>query len=228
MAVDMPVNVPFDIMLAMASQVHILSGKYIVPTVVEYMEPFFKRKPNVESLVSQKVKDSETLRIKETLDKAKGITKKLAQSAGNILNTMGDAVVGGSSQAVGSPTNTARIAYKLAKGKIKKVTIELYPELFARRSINIPGILMGAVYGCSTSDYEMYKKSVDMVKKAGIQVNIVESKEYGVQKITIETDEMICMVDALNRGGGRLTLRNASPSIEKAKEAAKELGIVLV
>ena len=35
-------------------------------------------------------------------------------------------------------------------------------------------------------------------------------------------------VDTLNRGGGRLVLRNAVPSLEKAQEAAKKLGIVVV
>jgi L-serine dehydratase len=144
------------------------------------------------------------------------------------LQTYGDAVVGGSSQAVGSPTNAARIAHGLTKGKIRKVTVELYPELFARRAINIPGVLMGAVFGASTSDYEMYNKSVTMVKELGIEVEIKEGHEESIQKITIETDEMISMVDTLNRGGGRLVLRDASPSLEEAKKIAQELGIVLV
>lgn len=228
MKVDMTVNVPFDVMIAMASIVHVESGKHIVPTVVEYMEPFFKRKPAVESLVSQEVKDKEAEQIEETLDKAGKIAKKMAEGTSDILHTLGDAVVGGSSQAVGSPTNAARICHELAEGNIKKVTVELYPELFARRSINIPGVLMGAVYGASTSDYEMYNKAVQMVKDDGIQVDIVEGKEHSIQKITIETDEMTCFVDTLNRGGGRLVLRDAGPSLEKATEAAKRLGIVLV
>ncbi len=228
MKVDMTVNVPFDVMIAMASIVHVESGKHIVPTVVEYMEPFFKRKPAVESLVSQEVKDKEAEQIEETLDKAGKIAKKMAEGTADILHTLGDAVVGGSSQAVGSPTNAARICHELAEGSIKKVTVELYPELFARRSINIPGVLMGAVYGASTSDYEMYNKAVQMVKDNGIQVDIVEGKEHSIQKIIIETDQMSCFVDTLNRGGGRLVLRDASPSLEKAVEAAKRLGIVLV
>ncbi len=228
MKVDMTVNVPFDVMLAMAAEVHIQSGKAIVPTVVEYMEPFFKRKPAVESLVSQEVKDAEAKKIEETLAKAQANAKKLAQGTKDILHTFGDAVVGGSSQAVGSPTNAARICHELAKGKIKKVTVELYPELFARRSINIPGVLMGAVFGASTSDYEMYNKSVQMVKDMGVQVDIVEGQEQSLQRITIETDQMTAMVDTLNRGGGRLVLRDASPSLDEAKAAAERLGIVLV
>lgn len=228
LAVDMTVNVPFDVMLVMASQVHIESGKHLVPTVVEYMEPFFKRKPNVESLVSEDVRSAEAKKISQTLEKADVYAKKLAQGAGNILDTFGDAVVGGSSQAVGSPTNAARIAHELAEGEIRTVTIELYPELFARRSINVPGILMGAVYGASTADYVMYGKAVDMTKEAGIKVDIHEGNEHAIQKITIETDRMTCMVDTLNRGGGRLVLRDAKPSLEAAVEAAKRLGITLV
>lgn len=226
--VDMAVNVPFDVMIAMASLVHVESGHHIVPTVVEYMEPFFKRKPAVEELIRQEVKDAEAGQIEKTLAKAKEISKNIAKGTTSILSTFGDAVVGGSSQAVGSPTNAARIAHELAKGEIKKVTVELYPELFARRSINIPGVLMGAVFGASTSDYEMYNKAVQMVKDKGIEVDIIEGTEHAIQKITIETEEMTCMVDTLNRGGGRLVLRDASPNLKEAEEAANRLGIVLV
>ena len=231
MAVDMNVNVPFDVMLSMASQVHIASAKNIVPIVVEYMEPFFQRTANVESLVSQEVRDAEKKQIAETLERAGEISKKLAEGAGNVLHTFGDAVVGGSSQAVGSPTNCARIAHELmGKGeKVRKITVELYPELFARRTINIPGVLMGAVYGASTSDYKMYERAVDMVKADGIEVEIVEGHEPSIQKVTLLTDKgNTVQVDSLNRGGGRLVLRNAVPSLEKAQEAAKRLGIVVV
>ncbi|MCP1101842.1 L-serine dehydratase [Aequitasia blattaphilus] len=228
MKADMDVNVPFDVMLAMAAEVHMESGREIVPTVVKYMEPFFKRKPGVEELVSQEVKEKEAARTQMTNKKAAEKAKSLAKGAGNILSTLGDAVVGGSSQAVGSPTNAARICHELVEGKIKKVRVELYPELFARRSINIPGILMGAVYGASTEDYEMYDKSVQMVKDAGIEVEILEASEQSVQRITIFTDKGICSVDTLNRGGGRLVLRKAQPSIEDATKAANRLGIILV
>lgn len=228
MLTEIAVNVPFDVMLAMASQIHVVSGKTLVPTVVEFMEPFFKRKEAVESLVRQEVKDAEAKQIAETLEKANEIAKNMALGTCSVLDTFGEAVVGGSSQAVGSPTNAARIAHELARGEIKKVTVELYPELFARRSINIPGVLMGAVFGASTTDYEMYGKAVQMVKDRGIEVDIVEGSEASIQKITIETDQMTCMVDTLNRGGGRLVLRDASPSLEEACAAAKRLGIVLV
>lgn len=228
MKVDMAVNVPIDVMVAMASQVHIESARHIVPTVVDFMEPFFKRKPQVEALVSQEVRDAEQQKIAETLEKAKHIAKQMAQGTRPITQTFGDAVVGGSSQAVGSPTNAARIAHELAKGTIQKITVELYPELFARRAINIPGILMGAAFGASTADYDMYKKAVEMVRQQGIEVEIVEGHEEQIQKITIETDQMTCWVDTLNRGGGRVRLRDAFPSKEDAVAAAQRLGIVLV
>ena len=226
--VEMTVNVPFDVMIAMASLVHVESGKHLVPTVVEYMEPFFKRKDAVESLVSETVKAAEASQMEETLAKARRIAKEMAGGTQSILNTYGEAVVGGSSQAVGSPTNAARIANKLAQGEIKKVTIELYPELFKRRSINVPGVLMGAVFGASTSDYQMYNQAIEKVKEKGIAVEIIEGSEHAIQKITIETDQMIASVDTLNRGGGRLVLREAVPSTEEAIKIAAELGIQLV
>lgn len=107
-AVDMNVNVPFDVMLSMASLVHVASAKNIVPIVVEYMEPFFQRTANVESLVTQEVRDAEKKQIAETLEKSREIAKKLAKGSAPIIKTLGDAVVGGSSQAVGSPTNCGR------------------------------------------------------------------------------------------------------------------------
>lgn len=225
---DLEVNVNIDVMLAMASEVHPISAKAIVPTVVEFMHPFFKTKEPVERLIDQDIKDKENAAMDETLIKANKIAKKLATGSMPITNTLGEAVVGGSSQAVGSPTNAGRIAHELSKGKISGVKIELYPELFARRGINVPGVLMGAVYGSSTADGKMYKEVMERVEKDGIKVDIVENEEYQIQKITIFTDEGTYMVDALNRGGGRLVLRDASPSKEAAVKIAKDLGIVVV
>ena len=87
---------------------------------------------------------------------------------------------------------------------------------------------MGAVFGSSTADYKMYKESIERMNSMGIEVDVVKGKEYSIQKITIETDETTVMVDALNRGGGRLVIRDAKPSKEKAVEIADKLGIVLV
>lgn len=222
------VNVPVDVMISMASEIHPISAQQIVPAVVEFMEPFFKTKPDVEKLVDEDVKQNQKLRIEQTITKAREISKKLARNARPITETLGEAVVGGSSQAVGSPTNTARIAHYLAKGNIKNVKIELYPELFTRRGISVPGILMAAVFGSSTSDYKMYDQVMEKVKQKGIKVEIQEIEEHQAQKITIETDELSSSVDALNRGGGRLVLREATPSREKALEIAQKLGITVV
>ncbi len=225
---DMTVNVPFDVMFAMAAEAHILSGKHLVPEVVKFMEPFFKRKEDVEALVSREIREAEAENIRQTLYVADERSKKIAAETADILSTFGDAVVGGSSQAVGSPSNAGRICHEIKRGKVQKVKIELYPELFARRSINVPGVLMGAVYGAPTCDYEMYNKAVKMTKAEGIEVEICENVEHGIQKITLFTDEGVFMVDTLNRGGGRLVLRDASPSLEEALQAAKKLGIVVV
>lgn len=228
MAVDMEVNVPFDVMLAMASDVHIESAKAVVPTVVTYMEPFFKRKQHVEDLIDENVRAQERDVMDDTLAMAVERTKGLARGTRSLIETFGEAVVGGSSQAVGSPTNAARIAHALAKGKIKRVEIELYPELFARRAINVPGVVMGAVFGASTADYQKYNEAVQQAVAMGIKIDVVKGSEAQIQKITIETDEMTVVVDTLNRGGGRVVLRNATPSLEDAKKAAEELGIVVV
>jgi L-serine dehydratase len=225
---DIEVNVPIDVMVSMAAEIHPLSAIEIVPTVIKYMEPFFKTEPKVEELIDEEVKSRERARIKQTIEESQAISKKLVLSARPITETLGEAVVGGSSQAVGSPANAARIAHFLSKGNIEKVKIELYPELFARRGINIPGILMAAVFGSSTADYEMYGKVMDKVRQKGVEVEILEIQEYQVQRITIETDDVTSMVDTLNRGGGRLVLRDASPSKDEALKIAKKLGIVVV
>ena len=227
---DMEVNIPIDVMFVMSTEVHPVSAKEVVPVVVEYLRPYFKTKNKVENLIDEDVKKKELEKMKETLVKAQEKAKAIAKKISPVTNTLGDAVVGGSSQAVGSPTNTARIAHYLAKekGKIKKVKVELYPELFARRGINIPGIIMGAVFGSPTSDYDMYKNSIDKMNELGIDVEVVMAKEYGLQNITIETEKETVFVNALNRGGGRLVLRDSSEPLKEAEKIAKELGIILV
>lgn len=227
---NIEVNVPIDVMLVMAAEVHPVSAKEVVPVVGEYMKPFFKTKEDVESLITNEVKTAEKAEMEQTLLKAKDKAKKIAAGASPITNTLGEAVVGGSSQAVGSPTNAARIAHYLAegRGRIKKITVELYPELFARRGINMPGIIMGSVFGAPTSDYVMYKESIERMNAMGIAVDVIKGQDYGIQKITIETEQCTVMVDTLNRGGGRVVLRDALPSRDNAVEIAKKLGIVVV
>ncbi len=223
-----PVTVPVDVMISMAAAVHPISAKAIVPTVIQYMEPFFKTNGAVEDYVCSAVKEVEEERKEEIIEKALEQARYLAKNANSIIKPFGMAVVGGSSQAVGSPTNTARIAHFLSKGEIKKVIIELYPELFARRGINVPGMLMAAVFGAATDDGKAYREVMDKVKEKGIEVDIIQVEESQIQRVTIETTEGKYLVEALNRGGGRLVLTRAVPSTEDAREIADKLKIELV
>jgi L-serine dehydratase len=225
---EIPVNVPADVMISMAAAVHPISGRQVVPTVIKYMEPFFKVNQAVESFVDDAVKAADKKRRDDICAQALREAKAVAARAGSILRPFGDVVVGGSSQAVGSPANTARIAHRLAEGKITGITIELYPELFARRAINVPSIIMCGVYGVATDDAKAYQEVMERVKADGIQVVIKETEEYQVQKITLEASERGSMVKALNRGGARLVLVESSAGRERAVAAAEELGIVVV
>jgi L-serine dehydratase len=214
----------------MAAEVHPVSAKEVVPIVGEYLKPFFKTKEEVENLITDEVKSEEKKEMQETMEKAVKKAKAMAKGVSPITSTLGQAVVGGSSQAVGSPTNAARIAHHLGKenGKIQKITVELYPELFARRGINMPGVIMGAVFGAPTSDYVLYKESIDRMHAMGIHVDVIKGEDYGIQKITIQQEKGTVMIDTLNRGGGRVVIRDASPSKAEAVRIAESLGIVVV
>ena len=225
---SMPVMVPADVMIAMAAAVHPVSAKHIVPVVIRYMEPFFKTHTGVEEYVPQDVKQRESSRISETVSAARQEARALSAQANSIIKPFGDAVVGGSSQAVGSPTNAARIAHALARGEVTGVKIELYPELFARRGINVPGILMAAVYGAGTDNAQLYREIMDRVKSAGISVDMIEVDEPQLQRITVYAKERNSMVESFNRGGARLALRSASPSLEEAQQVARNLNIDVV
>jgi len=225
---NLPVNVPVDVMIAMAAAIHPVSAKTIVPEVIRYMEPYFRTNDAVEGFVDEDIKTAEAERKAGIHDQAQKEARNMARQANPIVKPFGTAVVGGSSQAVGSPTNTGRLAHFLAKGKINKVTIDLYPELFARRGINIPGILMGAVYGASTADGQMYKEVMGRVKEDGVEVVINQVDEYQLQRVTIEASEGGSIVDARNRGGGRLALVHAEPDIDRCRELATSLQIEIV
>ena len=232
-AKTLPLTVPVDVMMAMAAAVHPISGKYIVPEVIRYMEPFFKTHPGVERYISPEVKAEEKARIQAVLVQAKDQTRSLAAKARPITDPFGLAVVGGSSQAVGSPTNTGRIAYALSKkqghGPARRIIIELYPELFARRGINVPGMLMAATYGASTDDGASYRSVMERIAADNVAVDIrMVPDRPQLQKITIVTDQGETMVEALNRGGARLVLVASSAGLEAARIAAEELGIEVV
>ena len=225
MHTSIPITVPADVMIAMAAAVHPISAKHVVPTVIQYMEPFFKTNLAVEGYISPEIKAEEKERIDQTIGHAEA--RELARKSNPIVKPFSEAVVGGSSQAVGSPTNAARIAHFLAKGEVKKVKIELYPELFARRGINVPGILMAAIYGAGTDNSKLYREVMDKVKAAGIEVEILQASESQMQRITVEASEKNGMVQTLNRGGARLVLQKAS-DLAEAFRIAKDLGIETV
>jgi L-serine dehydratase len=226
---SIPVNVPVDVMLALAARVHQVSARTIVPEVIRYMEAYFKSDPRVDRYIEEQVKSEEEQRRAAVAGRAREEVGRLAELANPVIKPFGEVVVGGSSQAVGSPTNTARIAHALAgDATIQKVLIELYPELFARRAINVPGILMGAVYGASTADSQSYHQILNELPRLGITVEIKEANEPQLQRVTLETSAGRVIVDARNRGGGRLALVEAIPSLEAALEAAQKLGIVIV
>ena len=228
MHTSIPSTVPVDVMIAMAAQCHLASAKHVVPVTIEYMEPFFKHDERVEAYIDPAVREAEKLRQEELIVRAAAESRELARRANPITKPFAEAVVGGSSQGVGAPTNCGRIAHFLSEGRIKKVKIELYSELFARRAINVPGILMAAVDGAGTSDADAYREILAEVRRRGIEVEILEVNEPSVQRVTIEAEKQNSMVDSLNRGGARLVLRDASPSVERAREIAEELNIVLI
>jgi L-serine dehydratase len=86
---------------------------------------------------------------------------------------------------------------------------------------------MGAVLGASTKDIKAYRGILKEVARQGIIVKIKQVNEPEVQRISIEAAGTSAFVDALNRGGGRLKLVAARPSLAEAKNAAARLGIKL-
>lgn len=228
MYTSIPSTVPADVMIAMATQCHLQSAEHVVPVTIQYMEPFFRRDPKVESFVKEELKQAEFERKDQIMEQASAEARSLADRANFIIVPFADAVVGGSSEGVGSPTNCGRLAHYLSKGIVKKVRIELCEELFARRATNIPGILMAAVNGCSTSDADSYKVIMDEVRSRGVEVEIIPVKEPHVQRVWIEASEQNSFVDTLNRSGARLVLLDASPSREEALAWAEKLNIVVI
>lgn len=221
------VAIDVDVMLAMAANVHATAAPVITGINLEYMRPYFKTEPVVDGFVSGNVLAGERETARHVLSRAREEVRKFAESANPLISPFGEAVVGGSSIAVGSPTNMGRIAHELIAGDIRKIDIELTTDLFARRAINVPGILMGAVMGASTKDIKAYHNVLREITRRGIGVEIRHVSKPEVQRIRIEATERSGFVDALNRGGGRLKLVDASPSLAEAQSAAARLGIKL-
>ena len=84
---------------------------------------------------------------------------------------------------------------------------------------------MGAVFGASTQDIKMYHSVLKEISKMGIELKIYQIDEPEIQRIAIKATQRDAMVDALNRGGGRIKLVDARPSLEEALLAAERLGI---
>ena len=221
------VAIDVDVMLAMAAKVHAAAAPVITDINLDYMRPYFKTEPQVDGFISADVLATEKETARHILTRAREEVRKFAITDNPLISPFGEAVVGGSSIAVGSPTNMGRIAHELFKREIKKITIELTIDLFARRAINSPGILMGAVLGASTKDIKAYHKILKEITSRGIVVEIKQVTEPEVQRIHIEATGHNAFVDARNRGGGRLKLVDARPSLAKAQAAAEKLGIKL-
>lgn len=222
---NMPVDVDVDVMLAMAAKVHVDAAPPITKINLAYMQPYFKKNALVEAFVSDEVKKKEQEAVAQVQKKAKDEVRQLALAGRPLSQCLGDVVVGGSSLAVGSPSNMARICHGLVKGRITAIDIELTTDLFVRRAINTPSILMAAVVGAKTDNIAMYKSILSSPELKDIVVTITEVKEPEVQRIRIHATEQSGYLDARNRGGGRVHIVAAEPSVEAARAAAAREGI---
>jgi L-serine dehydratase len=222
---SLPVDVDVDVMIAMAAKVHVEAAPVITAINLEYMAPYFKKKEPVEPFVDEHIRRTEDERANNIQQKAREEIRAIISSSRPLTRVLGDVVVGGSSIAVGSPTNMARICHEMISGRIKKIEIDLTMDLFSRRAINVPAILMGAIYGAKTDDAEMYRNVFELPEIKNIEVKINRINTPEVQRIRIETTEQSAFVDARNRGGGRVAIIDASPSREDALQAAEKLGI---
>lgn len=222
---NLPVEVDVDVMVAMAARVHADAAPAITSINLEYLRPYFQKKTRVESLIDKDIRNREDEKANQIQRQARGEIRKMMAFSRPLTRVFGDVVVGGSSIAVGSPTNMARICHAMISGQIKKIEVDLTTDLFSRRAINVPAILMGAVYGARTDDAKLYHRILELpeIKNIDIKINRVDIPE--VQRIRIEATEKSAMVDAKNRGGGRVAIVDAKPSLEEALQAAQRLGI---
>jgi len=222
---NLPVDVDVDVMIAMAAKVHVDAAPAITRINHSYLMPYFKKNSHVEKYIETEIREKEEKEVEAVLKSAREEIRALVASCRPITRTFGDVVVGGSSIAVGSPTNMARICHFMSKGKISEIIIELTSDLFVRRAINIPAILMAAIRGSQTDDIEMYKSIMELPETRDIEIKILHVPEPQVQRIRIKAAEQSAYLDSLNRGGGRVGIVNAEPSIEEARAVAKKLGI---
>lgn len=123
MYTSIPSTAPVDVMIAMAAKCHLASAKHIVPVTIQYMEPFFKQDDRVEAYVEEAVRKEELQRKEEIIIQAEKESGRLAQQSSLITSPFGDAVAGGSSEGVGSPTNCGRLAHYLARRRFRKYVL---------------------------------------------------------------------------------------------------------
>lgn len=225
---SLPVDIDVDVMIAMAARIHVEAAPVITAINLEYLEPYFQKKNQVEPFVDEDIRNSEKEKANRIKKQAREEIRSLISSSGPLTQVFGDVVVGGSSIAVGSPTNMARICHAMLSGEIKKIEVDLTVDLFSRRAINIPAILMGAIYGARTDDAELYHKIFELPEIKNIKVKINKVDIPQVQRIRIEATETSAMVDAKNRGGGRVAIVDARPSLQEALRVADKLGIEVV
>lgn len=228
MTTDLPVTVPVDHMLAMAAAVHPVSAEHVVPEVARHMAPFFQTRTEVENLVADSQRAIEKEKKKALLAEADSRIRGMAARARSILAPFDKPVAGGSSQAVGSPANTARLAHFLSKGTIRSVAIELAPELFARRAINIPSVLAAAILGSAPGDSGAREGIFAHIDRSGVKVTIQRSQRAGMQQVAIQADRQNASVTADNLGGSRIRLREALPSRAEALRVASQLEIEVI
>jgi len=224
----LPVDVDVDVMIAMAARIHTEAAPVITGINLEYLRPYFQKKAPVESLIEPAIREEEREKAVRIQHQAREEIRKLMATSRPLTRVLGEVVVGGSSIAVGSPTNMARICNALVHGKIRTIRIDLTTDLFSRRAINVPAILMGAIYGARTDDADRYHKIFELPELRDIRVTINRIDTPEIQRIRIETTETSAMVDARNRGGGRVAIVDAEPSRQAALEAAEKLGIQVV
>lgn len=224
----LPVDIDIDVMIAMAARIHREAAPPITAVNTKYLKPYFKKREQVEALLPPGLANQDAALGDAVLTQAREEMRTMMAGSRPLAETLGEVVVGGSSIAVGSPTNMARIGHALKKGRISKIDIELTKDLYSRRAINVPAILMGAVFGSHTSDGAMYAKVMDTPEVRAIDISLKELDEPEVQRIRITAENESAWLDARNRGGARVAIVAAEPSREAALAAARALGIQIV
>jgi L-serine dehydratase len=224
----LPVDIDIDVMIAMAARIHREAAPPITSVNTKYLKPYFKKREQVEALLAPGLADKDAALGGAVLVEARAEMRSMMANCRPLTQTLGEVVVGGSSIAVGSPTNMARIAHSLTRGRIAKIEIELTRDLYSRRAINVPAILMGAVFGSHTSDGEMYARVMDMPEVRAIDISLTELDAPEVQRIRITAEQSSVWLDSRNRGGARVAIVAAEPSLEAAIGAAHALGIQVV